>query len=453
MAERRANSSVREQAQKWFEALRTHLRDQAAQNDIADKLQRWPRPEDVMRENPRLLPPLLAMVWRLRAEPGLAELFQTSAGTLAQTTAEAIVPSGKTFDEIVLAHLHGAARLYLERQEREWLATERERHKPTGLAASPLMVPVYKLMRQFGWNPDEKLHANYPQRGLYPVLKPFLRHRRQFDLIEAYATLSTRSVNAMGPVVAGLQFDQAIRNLASLETAKCKFVTELARAFAEAVINHAARQAADGAPAVENSVSEIAGLALSHLAADGLHLAKGAISVRECARDVVTKMCLPMGYDAWRVFANKAAVQNIAECPPAVAYVLGPDAGLLHKKTSDALAALKDQRAAQVVAVTLRDRPGRDAFVAWAGNPDCAPVWTRLVKELNQQMGGADESVPLGEEQAQYVAGFCESLIPAFAAMAQNVQAKSAAPSGAPATGLSPSQGTEAVGAAVSLIN
>ena len=81
------------------------------------------------------------------------------------------------------------------------------------------MAPIVMLMRKFGWNSDEKLHANYPQRGLYPALKPFLRHRRQFDLIEAYAALPTRNVNAMGPVVGGLQFDQSIRNLASIETA------------------------------------------------------------------------------------------------------------------------------------------------------------------------------------------------------------------------------------------
>ena len=454
MAERRANSTVREQTQKWFEALRTHLRDKAAQGDLADKLQRWPRPEDVMRECPRLLPALLAMVWHLRAEPELAELFQTPDGNPAQTTKEPLAPTGKCFDEIVQSHLQGAARLYLDRQEREWLAVERERHRPTGFAASPVMAPVIKILRMFGWNSDEKLHANYPQRGLYPALKPFLRHRRQFELIEAYATLPTRNVNAMGPVVGGLQFDQSIRNLASLETAKCKFVTELSRAFAETVLNHQKKEAEQsGGPAVEGSTADIAGLALSHLVMDGLHLAKGAISVREVARDVVTRMCVPMGYDAWKVFANKNAAANIAACPPAVAYVLGPDAGLLHKKTSDALAALLDQRVAQVVVTVLRDRGGRNAFATWAGDPASAPVWTRLMKELNQQMGSADQSVPLSEEQVQYVAGYCETLMPALVAMTQPAQGKAGGASGASPAPIAETGAREGTSHAVSLLN
>jgi hypothetical protein len=201
MAERRQNGPVRAQAEQWFEALRAHLSADAGQNDVAERLKSWATLEDLMATAPRLLPHVLTMAWQLRGQPAFAELFKTASGKPAPDRVTALAPCGKSFDDVVLAHLQGSLRVYCVRRERAWLAAERARHKPTGLATVKFLAPMLQRIKR---QRDQDFLEHYPHTGLYLALKPFLRQPRQFELIEALAELPTRTVSILGNTIAGL---------------------------------------------------------------------------------------------------------------------------------------------------------------------------------------------------------------------------------------------------------
>lgn len=413
MNERRANQPVRAQAQQWYDALRTHLA--GAQNDLAERLRTWATLDDLLAQYPRLVPPLLMMAWQLRHDPGFAPHFQTASGEVAESPTTPLKPCGKSFDKVVLAHLQGAMRTYCARQEDLWLATEKTRHQPSWVVTAPV---IGTFMRRALGQRDEDIVRHYPQHGLYLALKPWLRHPSQFALIEALATLPTAMVAILGDTTAGLSIESSIRNLAALETRKCKFIVGLARLYAETVIAEADAAQAGGATGPGAALAEIAGTALSQLTIDGLHLAKGAIAVREIAPDVVVKMTGPMGHGLWRVFASAEAATNIALCPAALARAIGEAATRVNRKTSEALNAIPDKRIIATVVTALSGAAGPDALAAWAASPLCATAWLRIgteVKKILAQRGH-------GEEVPSSIAPFCQSLVPTFASLSAGPQ-------------------------------
>ena len=163
---------------------------------------------------------------------------------------------------------------------------------------------------------------------------------------------------------------------------------------------------------------------MSHLTVDGLHLAKNAIAAREVAPDVVTKLSGPVGYDLWRVFADKDAPMNIAACPAVLVRVLGVNAAHVHRKTSEALNSLPDKRIIASVVTALHDTAGRDALSAWAASAACATAWARLANEIKQVLAQRGE----GAVTPDSVAAFCQSLAPTFAALSAGGQQPVAEP-------------------------
>lgn len=437
MNERRANQPIREQAQTWFDALRTHLAAAGTQNDVAERLKAWPTIDHLLADCPRLLPALLTMAWQLRHQPGFAELFQTSAGKIAEDTTTALVPCGKSFDDVVLSQLHGAVRLYCQRQEEAWLAAEKTRYQPGALEKIELIAP---LMRRLKGRRDEDVLAHYPQRGLYLALKPYLRRPAQFGLIEALATLPTSTVSILRDFTRGLNIDSSIRNLAALETRKCKFVAELARAFAETQIEGAQAGATEAsrppivpAPTKEN-LSEIAGTALSHLTRDGLHLAKAAIVVREYARDIVVKMAVPMGYGVWRAMGDREGAMAIALCPAVLARVLGESAARMPRRTSEALKSIPDQGVVDAVISALLKAATREDVVKWATSAVCVTAWERLANDFKQAITQGDSAAL----SAQAISAACAQLAQKCAALESGappafVEAPDSVPNPAPA--------------------
>ena len=431
--ERRVNKPVRDSAQKWFDALRAHISADSTQSDVTDRLSRWKTIEDLMAETPQLVPHLLTMAWRLRDKPGFTELFQTTNGKLAEDTAAKLAPSGKPFDDIVQAQLLGAMRVYCFRQEKAWLEIEKARHKPEGLATVGWLAPVLKLFKKA----DDQL-ANYPQRGLYLTLKPFLRRTSQFQLIEALGTLPTSIASILGRTTVGLVNEASIRNLGALESRKCKFVTDLAQLLAKTIVDDAAECKAAGtaptnpdfAPApVPENLAEIAGTALTHLAIDGLHLAKATILHRDSARAVVQKMSVPMGYRVWTVFANAEAVANIAACPPALAKVMGEASARVQRRASDALTNLPSPLHIETAVAALLAAAGKDGLATWAASEPCASAWQRLAAEVKLM----DQKAGAGGVTTDAVANLCKTLAPVFAGLSLEIPKPPPAPPPAPA--------------------
>jgi len=416
MNDRRINEPVRQQAQQWFEALRAHLAAAEAQNDVAERLKTWTTLEDVLADCPRLLPPLLSMAWQLRHLPAFEPLFQTTGGILAEATSDTLKLSGKSFDQVVLAHLQGAMRLFCANQEKAWLAHEKSRDKPNPLTKLPVIGGlVLRILKRR----DEDIVRNYPQHDLYPTLKPWLRYPHQFALIEALAALPTGTARILGDATRGLFSDPAIRNIAALESRKCKLVTDLARTFADCILTAAEAARAAGQSfnmqpePVPSNKADIVGVALCHLTQDGLHLSKGAVGVREHARDIVTKMSVAMGYDMWKVFGSQEWALNIAHCPAPLARVLGGNAVNVHRKTSEALGAVSDQRITEAVVFELLNAAGYEALARWAANPACASGWLRIPTEIKQTMEQNGDAAVTPE----FVAALAQTLLQSFAAL------------------------------------
>jgi hypothetical protein len=416
MNERRANQPVRTQAQQWFEVLRAHLAAASTNSDITARLQHWETLEDVLGDCPQLLPPLLTMAWQLRHQQDFSALFLTSSGQIAEETGQTLKISGKSFDQVVLGQLHGAMRLYCERQEAVWLAAERVRHTPPRITTWPLVGALaLRLLRLR----DEDVVRNYPQHGLYPALKPWLRYQTQFALIEALATLPTSTVKILGDAVRGLTVDGSIRNLAAVETRKCKFITGLARVFADTVISEAqaARTAgtlAAGEGPMPANMAEMTGMSLTQLTIDGLHLAKVAVAVKDHARDIVIKMAPSMGYNLWNVFTTTESAMNVALCPAALARAIGGHAIHVHHRTSESLGLISDQRIIEGVVAGLVHAAGVEALARWAANPNCATGWLRIANEIKQNIKQHGESAVTFETAA----GFSQTLTASFAALA-----------------------------------
>jgi hypothetical protein len=313
----------------------------------------------------------------------------------------------------VFGQLQGAMRVYCERQEKAWLKAERIRSPRPAIATWPIIGPfMARLLRQR----DRDILRRFPENGLYLALKPWLRYPTQFVLIEALATLPTSTVMIFGDAVRGLTVDASIRNLASLETRKCKLITDLARLFAETYIAQAGSARGD--------VAEVTGMSLTQLAAGGLHLAQGAVAMPEKARAIVIKVTPSMGYDVWKAFATKETAANVLQCPPGLARALGSNAVFVHQRTSDALMPIQNERIVEGVIAGLIQAAGADAVTRWVANPKCASGWLRIANEVKQTVNRhGDNSITFESDAA-----FCQGLASSFAYLAGEAAAPADAP-------------------------
>ena len=417
MAERRTNLAHRQQANAWFDALRAHMSASTGQSDILDRLNSWEKIENVLADCPALLPGLLTMAWQLRHTEGFTELFKTVSGQSAESTSDKLQPFGKSFDEILLANLQGAMRVFCQQQESGWLASEKKRKQPPKITTWPLvgglMLRILKLR-------EEDILRQYPHHGLYPVLKPWLRKREQFALIGDLAALPTGHARILGDAILGLSNGASIRNLAALETRKLKFLVQLARHIAtrslasdDSAHANQSTQAAAKTALPQGSAGEIAGAGLTRLTVDGLHLAKGAIAVREQAMDIIDKLLVPMGYDLWSVFANPEAAANVALCPTSLARAIGAHATQVPRKTAEALRSLPGETTTEMVVSALLAIAGHEVLAAWATSEGCVSAWQRIALEVKQATAKMGENAVTGEMLTR----LAQSLAPTFASL------------------------------------
>lgn len=315
-AERR-RSSLRIQAQAWFEALQRHIAEIEGAEAIATLIKGWTKPEDIMRAYPALVPLFLDIVWRARNTPAFTDLLRTAAGEVAEKPSDILAMSQKSFDEIVVAHLLGTMRLTCERLQKEWIATEREKRR----GALSKMPVVGVVLRGLGLSRPIKVEillADYPQRGLYEALKPFLSRREQFGLVEALAALPTRTAAALGAIVGAVDSPAILRSIAGLNRGDMKIALEMAETFVQAV---------NGGPAAQpdNEAADPAmarALALSDMLRAGTSFVTVAAANRHLANDAVTKFAPVMKAEIWATLGDAESLRRVAECPPAVAEVL-----------------------------------------------------------------------------------------------------------------------------------
>lgn len=410
--ERRRNHSLRHQAQAWFEALQRQFAEIEGAETIATLMKGWKKTEDVMRAYPALVPLFLDMAWRSRKSPAFADLFRTESGEVAETPAEILVLSQKSFDEIVIAHLQGTMRLTCERRRNEWLAVERERRR-SALSKMPVVGATLRGIGLLSPVKTEVLLADYPQKGLYDVLKPVLCRREQFALVEALAVLPARTATLLGPVIGVLDSPEVIRTLSDLDKGMVKIAIEMAETYVQAV------EAA--APKTETTKSENAdpasppvdfatprGAALSAMLRPGPHFVAMAADNRELAREAIMKFAPVIQSEIWTISADAETLRRIAECPAGVAANLQALTVWMNAHVSLALSEITDARVATSAMEVLRAGADSEVFLSWIREETYLSAWKQLVAHLNRDVLAPPEGAPLGPNQQAAIKTACQ---------------------------------------------
>jgi hypothetical protein len=405
----RRRTALRSQVQAWFEALRLHIGEIEGAEALANRIRGWSKPEDIMRAYPVLVPLFLDIVWRSRTKAPFSELLRTESGEVAAKTTDILAMSQKPFDEIVTAHLFGTARLVCERLQKDWVAKEREKRR-SPLSRVPLLGALFPPPK------TEILLADYPQKGLYGALKPFLNRRAQFALIESLAALPTRTVSALGAIVGVLESPAAIRALGELNKTDLKIVIEMAEAYVQAV---------NGAPAEGASAPDLtAPLAqtLTHMLGAGPDFLALALANRKLAKDAIAKLAPVMKEGCWEVFTGAEALRRIVECPAAIVAILQAGSAEMHQRVSMLLSEIEDTEVAAFAIKSLRETGGAEPFLSWISDEAHLPAWKQFLAHLKKDAGGPRAVGALQQPIKAAIKAVCERGVRMFAEMAAPVE-------------------------------
>lgn len=411
----RRNRSLRDQAQAWFQALQVHIAEVEGAQAIAALIKEWKRPEDVMRAYPALVPLFLDLAWQSRKTPAFEGLFLTDTGTVAESPTEVLAWSQKTFDEVIIAHLMGTARLTCERRQNEWLAVERERRRGT-LSRLPVIGALLRAVGLLSPPKTPVLLLDYPQKGLYEALKPALNRRAQFALVEGLVLLPTRTAALLGPVIDVLDSLTVIRAVADLDRAVVKIAIDMAETFVQARIKTPAETAG-----TEADLAAARGRALSGLLTAGTAVLGTGTGDRQLAKAAIAKLAPVVDQETWAMCSDLEAMRRIAECPAAVAAVLGALTSKIGERVSIALSEIADPRIAACAVQVLRDRAGLDTFLRWLEDETYVSAWKQLVQHLDRIPSAAPEGEPLGPNLKAAVKSACDRGAAVFGECAESM--------------------------------
>jgi hypothetical protein len=243
-AERRACPQLRQRAQKGYEAL-LDLLEKAGRQDFIASLGDRRRVDDVLGELPETVPALLNMVWELRESQQFKPFFlQQDAGgeVVVQDRGLAIAPCGRTFDEVMRAHLMGATRIYMDRMERAWAVKEakreakrhaREEAQERKTLGGRLSVATRKLISGEKSFEARDFREYYPGHGVYLIIKPHLREEWQFSMVRTYARLRAAQAEALGPLLRFFRTPEELEPVLALKSADISVLRGVSRAYAE----------------------------------------------------------------------------------------------------------------------------------------------------------------------------------------------------------------------------
>ena len=399
-SDRRTARPLRDHVQALFETLRDDLAKDADNARLVMGLKTWRKPEDVMLDCPTLVPLVLEMAWRKREAEAFRPLFVTVADTPAADKTEQLAFSEASYDELLMACLRGAVRITCMRREIEWLTAERAKGSLIGA-----------MMRAVGIASEPrsaKLLKRYSRSGLHEVLKPHLVDADQFDAVEAYAMLSTRAAELLGPRLRGMTDPGVVKTFAGLDAAASKFAVVLADAYVASTADN--EDGLDDALAGEADNEVKAGQALTQLLASGTGLLKNALAERKGALAVVANMSGALGDEVWGVLAHTGNIKNLSHCSGPMALGFGVLAAQMDDAVAKVLAGINDDKAARYFAVQLLALCGPDKIAAWIADTDQLSVWKAVVVDLNKQLRRPAPAAPLNAEDKDIIRALCEDV-------------------------------------------
>lgn len=392
---------LRERCQIGYDLLRSLL-ERAGQDALVKQLVGLEAVDDILRHRPEVIPTLLEAAWQLRTEKKFQDLFLgLESGELVENRDQPIAPCGRTFDEVIQAHLYGAARLFFDRLEKDWAtakareaqaAYKRSEAKKRASLTGRLLGNLKELTSDPPSFTADEFRDEYPGHGLYEILKPYLTESWQFALIPLYARLQTRQADALGDLVTFFKTRRDLEVLVRLNAEDISQARGYARVYAEAVTG-VSRRGRNAGPGRDDDPVEYAAkmdlLAREERRTFDLLLTRDVESLEALkaagtgAEATVRRLAPVFGDETWGIFRNEKQLQNLVNCPDLLLRVLGRSARVIPPAISTILMQIQDKALLKdLLEMALEDLPRQD-LETYLSDPERKPVWNALPAKFN----------------------------------------------------------------------
>lgn len=398
--------NLRDRCQQGYELLR-ELLGRTGHKDLADQLKPYDNVDDLMKHHPELVGFFLSAAWELREEKRFQELFQQlDVGGLVTTTSQPIAPCGRTFEEVIQAHLYGAARLYFERLETHWAAArakeegakyQRRMQKKKKTLTGLIVGSIKELAMDAPKFTADQYREEYLSYGLYDLLKPYLTSADQFRLIPYYARLQTRQVEELGELITYFNNREELEMLANLKPEDIGQAKGFARVYAEMSLNISRHQVRMNAQKnkkrdPEEEADELA--RLKKLPAEERRVFELLLTtyidclgpMREAgggADNTVRRLGPIFKEEVFALFRDPERLRNAINCPDFALKLIGTSSQFMRPEVGETFNQLQNRDLARdllKIAVEEIDRPELERFIS---DPSLQPIWYALPAKFN----------------------------------------------------------------------
>lgn len=390
----------RERCQLGYDLLRKLL----ARSDRADllkQLEGLDDVDDVLRFQPAYIPLLLNAAWELRSDSKFSNLFlNAETGKLVDSRDEPIAPCGRTFNQVMQAHLYGAARLYFQRLEKDWAAArarEEQRRwkvaqdKKRATLTGRLAVGLKELAgAPKAFDPND-FREDYEGFGLYEALKPHLQYEWQFRLVPLYARLSTRQAMAYDELIQFFRTPRELEVALKVRSEDVSMARGYSRAHAEALLGiepgRTRRSGSDEDPAEAAARREQAfkeeRRVFDHLLTRHLDCLEPLKAMGSGADAALRRLTRIFRDDVWSVLRDETQLRNAMNCPDHFVAVIGPSCRAMPPEIATILGQIQDRVLARDILRLAMERFPRNELEAYLSDPDRKPIWNQLPAKFN----------------------------------------------------------------------
>jgi hypothetical protein len=402
--DRRASPELRPAVQAGYSTLLAVL-DKAGRRDLLEPISGLPRVDDVLREQPAHVARLLDIAWELRTSAEFRSLFVRTGATDPVTERDQpIAPCDLTFNQIIRAHLYGAARLAFDKRERAWAerrarreqARRREkRAQEAGKTLQGRLVGSLRTMLDSGEGEavdPEPYRARYPGHGLYLVLKPHLKENWQFAFIEHYARFGTAQARALAHLIGRVRSAKRLEAFIGLSVDDIGLIRTVARTFGEVrlgvELDHGpewqmTKQAKEEHAAISEQLSALESIVFDTILLNHPGAVDRIRDLNAAAARTVRRLAPVFGDELWAVMDHQQDLENARNMPDHLLPVLGRLSRHCPPEISTILGHIREHALAKDLMALVRQHFSDDDLARYLSDPSRKAVWNALPTKFN----------------------------------------------------------------------
>ncbi|EKV27541.1 hypothetical protein C882_1387 [Caenispirillum salinarum AK4] len=437
-SERRACPELRQRAQKGYEAL-FKLLEKAGRQDFIQSLGERRRVDDVLGDLPETVPALLNMVWELRESPQFRPFFLAKDGggeAVVQDRQTPIAPCGRTYNEVMRAHLMGATRIYLDRMERAWAEKEAKREakrhakeeaQERKSIGGRISVATRKLISGEKTFDAREFREYYPGHGVYLIIKPHLREEWQFSMVRAYARLRAAQAEALGGLLRFFRTPEELEPVLALKSADISVLRGVSRAYAETrlgvpvakpgqrgKITQAQQRKLDE---MEPEIAALESRTFESLVTEHATGLKEVLKQGANVDATIRRLTPIFGDGLWTLFDEPERLRNVMNVPEHVAPALGHLTQHIPPPVSRVLEQINNRELGRDIMVFAAEEfPDEETFARICNDPKRLKIWQTIPAKFNNSFNyqadaqSGQGSIKNAEDLRMVCAGLFESL-------------------------------------------